>query len=209
MRKTRPAVNWAIALFCVAVAGLCAFTDVLQRVSAFDAAANGFFAAYRQPPLIAIFLWITTLGAGPTVLLVVLVATALLATDERRRALIRPLWLVYLGMEATVWATKYAVGRIRPDFISAASATSPSFPSGHSAGSLAIYGFLAYVIALRVTRARHRAVVLLFAAVMVLAIGLSRIFLSLHFVSDVVAGYVIGGFWLLAGVFYCKVTRSD
>lgn len=176
--------------------------------SDFDAAANGFFAAYRHTPLIEIFLWITTLGAGPTILMLVIVASALLATAGRR-ALVLPLWLVYLGMEATVWTTKYAVGRVRPDFISAVSATSPSFPSGHSAGSLAIYGFLAYVIALRLTDPRHKAALLLFATALVLAIGFSRIFLSLHFVTDVAAGYAIGGFWLVAGIAYCRRTPSS
>lgn len=179
----------------------------MKGLSNFDAAANSFLAAYRHTPLIEIFLWITTLGAGPTVLIVVVVASALLATAGRR-ALVPPLWLVYLGMEATVWTTKYAVGRTRPDFISAASATSPSFPSGHSAGSLAIYGFLTYVIALRLTDRRQRAGVFLFTAAVVLAVGFSRVFLSLHFVTDVVAGYAIGGFWLVAGIAYCRRTSS-
>jgi membrane-associated phospholipid phosphatase len=183
------------------------FTDLVQKVSDLDIAANGFFGPYRHTPLIESFLWITTLGAGPTVLAVVIVASGLLATGERR-ALVRPLWLVYLGMEATVWSTKYAVGRIRPDFISAASALSPSFPSGHSAGSIAIYGFLAYVIALRLTDARQRAGIYLFTGGVVLAVGFSRIFLSLHFVTDVIAGYLIGGFWLLAGIAYCRRTPS-
>ena len=77
----------------------------MKGLSDFDAAANSFFAAYRQTPLIEIFLWITTLGAGPTVLVVVFVASALLVTAGRR-ALVAPLWLTYLGMEATVWTTK-------------------------------------------------------------------------------------------------------
>jgi membrane-associated phospholipid phosphatase len=180
----------------------------LKELSDFDAAANSFFAAYRHTPLIEFFLWITTLGAGPTLLVVVIVASALLATAGRR-ALVPPLWLVYLGMEATVWTTKYGVGRTRPDFISAASATSPSFPSGHSAGSLAIYGFLAYVIALRLTERRQRAGVFMLTAAVVLAVGFSRIFLSLHFVTDVLAGYAIGGFWLAAGITYCRRTPSN
>ena len=90
------------------------FTDLIQKVSDLDIAANGSFGPYRHTPLIEIFLWITTLGAGPAVLAVVVVASALLATGQRR-VLVRPLWLLYLGMEATVWSTKYAVGRIRPE----------------------------------------------------------------------------------------------
>ena len=179
------------------------FTDLIQKVSDLDIAANGSFGPYRHTPLIEIFLWITTLGAGPAVLAVVVVASALLATGQRR-VLVRPLWLLYLGMEATVWSTKYAVGRIRPDFISNVSALSPSFPSGHSAGSLAIYGFLSYVIARRLTDSRQKAAVFLLTTAVVLAIGFSRIFLSLHFVTDVIAGYLIGGLRLLAGIASCR-----
>jgi membrane-associated phospholipid phosphatase len=197
----------AIAVLYTAAVALSALTALVTKYASLDIAANGFFGPYRQRPLIDIFLWITTLGAGPTLLIVVLVASALLATAGRG-ALVRPLWLVYLGTEATVWATKYAVGRVRPDFISAASASSPSFPSGHSAGSLAIYGFLAYAIALRLADARHRTGIFLLTATVVFAIGFSRIFLSLHFVTDVIAGYAIGSFWLLAGILYCRRTAS-
>ena len=64
------------------------------------------------------------------------------------------------------------------------------------------------MIALRLTDVRQRAAIYIFTAAVIFAVGFSRIFLSLHFVTDVVAGYAIGGVWLVAGIAYCRRTPS-
>jgi undecaprenyl-diphosphatase len=77
-----------------------------------------------------------------------------------------------------------------------ATASSFSFPSGHALVSLAVYGSLALVVA-RHTRSRRRAAAILaVAAIWILAIGFSRLYLGVHFLSDVLAGYAAGAAWL-------------
>jgi undecaprenyl-diphosphatase len=74
---------------------------------------------------------------------------------------------------------------------------SPSFPSGHSMGSMIAYGMLAYLLVLTLAprkRACYGAIVAL--ALLVLAIGFSRMYLGAHWFSDVVAGFVLGAAWL-------------
>ncbi len=177
----------------------------------FDKALNAFLALWRTAPLIDLFLWITVLGAGPTITMVALVASAFLWADARR-GLIVPLWLTLLGAEATSWSGKYLVGRVRPDFIEAAretmSALSPSYPSGHATASMAVYGFLAYAIARDLGSLRSRFEVAFWTSVLVGSIGFSRMFLSLHFASDVAGGFLVGGFWLLAGFILAERSRT-
>jgi undecaprenyl-diphosphatase len=74
-----------------------------------------------------------------------------------------------------------------------------SFPSGHSLFSILLYGLIAYTLVSRRSRPLHRAATMVGAASLVAGIGLSRIYLGMHWPTDVLAGYITGGMWL-AGV---------
>ncbi|HKO15135.1 MAG TPA: phosphatase PAP2 family protein [Gemmatimonadaceae bacterium] len=74
-----------------------------------------------------------------------------------------------------------------------------SFPSGHALGSVIGFGMLAYLLAGFWSPARrHRFLVAATADLLVLAIGLSRLYLVVHYLSDVIAGYAAGLVWLAA-----------
>jgi membrane-associated phospholipid phosphatase len=71
-----------------------------------------------------------------------------------------------------------------------------SFPSGHAAEALAVWGMMALLAAVLVTRRRW--IPVLSAALIVLLVGASRVYLDAHWLTDVLAGYAAGGFWLSA-----------
>jgi membrane-associated phospholipid phosphatase len=113
-------------------------------------------------------------------------------------------WSLLLGWLAAIIGTgilntelKAVVRRLRPQ-LPEPWLTEPgwSFPSGHAMGSLVAYGFLAYLLT-RITPADfpRRTAVTVFAA-LVLLIGFSRIYLGVHFLSDVIGGYAAGAVWL-------------
>lgn len=164
----------------------------------FDQAINAYFTPWRERPLIAVFLWITALGAGPALTVVAITATGFLWAD-RRPGYILPLWVAFLGAQATTWSGKYFVARHRPDFIQAVSEDSPSFPSGHATASLVLYGFLACALVRNLPGRRERFEVAFWTATLIAAIGFSRLFLSLHYTTDILAGFMVGTFWLLVG----------
>ena len=187
-----------LAVDLAALAVLTLGVTQFRGVGSWDHAANALFAPYRDGALLGAFLWITDLGAGAGRIAVVASATALLWAF-RHPGLILPYWVVFLGTEATTWGLKYFVGRARPDFVTEAIALSPSFPSAHAAGSVAVYGFLAYLTAREVAGWRERVTVGAVAGALVAVIGFSRIFLSVHFVTDVMGGFLIAAFWLAIG----------
>jgi membrane protein DedA with SNARE-associated domain/membrane-associated phospholipid phosphatase len=82
-----------------------------------------------------------------------------------------------------------------------------SFPSGHAMGSLVAYGMLAYVLVLRLHSTARRAVIA-GAIVLVLAIGFTRLFLGVHYFSDVIAGYAGGTVWLAVCISGLEVLRQ-
>ena len=171
-----------------------------------DQGVNAFFAPYRTPWLVGAFIWITALGAGPAVTGMVAVASVLLWSQGQARLLV-PLWITFLGAQGTTWAGKYAIGRTRPAFLDAVTEATPSFPSGHATASAALIGFLAYVAARGLPGARQRFDVAFWSAAAIGLICFSRIFLSLHYLTDVAAGVLVGTFWLLVGFTVAELGR--
>ena len=75
-----------------------------------------------------------------------------------------------------------------------------SFPSGHSLFSSVLYGLIAYLVLSRHSPMLHRAIAAALAIALPLAIGLSRIYLGMHFPTDVLAGFITGAVWLSATI---------
>ncbi|MEO5780104.1 MULTISPECIES: phosphatase PAP2 family protein [Arthrobacter] len=95
-------------------------------------------------------------------------------------------------------AGKQLIGRTRPPLTDAVPPfeSSASFPSGHSLNSVVIAGVVAYLIILRLKSLRSRVLTAAAAAVFAAAIGLSRVYLGHHWLTDVLAAWALGAAWL-------------
>lgn len=165
----------------------------------FDEGINRLIGLIRTDAMVTVFIWITDLGGPVALVAVALVATGLLWA-HCRSPIIAPLWLTFIGSQMTNYAGKHALARQRPDFAAEVSAFTPSFRSGHATGAIAVYGFIAYIVARDLTTTRQRFEITHWTAVLVCFIGFSRMFLGLHYASDVAAGFLVGGFCLLFGL---------
>ena len=114
-----------------------------------------------------------------------------------------PLWIAFIGAETMSWSLKVLIDRARPPFIDGLTAASPSFPSAHAAVAVSVYGALAVMIA-AAAHSRSRTVVYGAAVAVIGLIAFSRLILSLHYLSDVAGGLLVGALWVCVA-FY--VTR--
>ena len=176
------------AALLVAVVGFPAVTRI-------DEAINLALAPLRSAGTVHFFIWVTALGSG-AVLLPVLVTTTV-AFGLQRSAGLRGLWLGYVGTIACVWLVKFAVLRPRPPFLTVVTAASPSFPSEHAAGAAVVYGILARLAMRGLPEGDgRRGGIAALAAALIFAVGFSRVFLSVHYSTDVLGGYALAGFWI-------------
>jgi membrane protein DedA with SNARE-associated domain/membrane-associated phospholipid phosphatase len=162
----------------------------------FDRAAAAYLHSLATPPLTTFFLVVTALGSIETVTLLGVIVAAILA--RRRQWLYLGTWVVAVGGSAALnRLLKGLFDRPRPFFEHPLLLeTSYSFPSGHAMESFVVYGMLAYFAVLALESWRARIAAVFGAVLLVLLIGFSRMYLGVHYFSDVVAGYAAGGVWL-------------
>jgi undecaprenyl-diphosphatase len=152
------------------------------------------------------FYWVTQIG-GPVLTALVVAGVAWLAWRRRRRDALA-LAIVSTGGILLSNGLKLLFQRVRPEtateFITR---HSWSFPSGHALNSMVSYGFLAVLVLERTRGRRQRMAVLAAAAILIGAIGFSRLYLGVHYLSDVLAGWVAGGAWLIASIFAYRYAK--
>ncbi len=93
---------------------------------------------------------------------------------------------------------KYGFHRQRPGLHRLVEVSGFSFPSGHSMMSFIFYGLMVYLVWVNFGGRALRLVVSVLLVLIILAVGISRIYLGVHYPSDVLAGFAAGGFWLVA-----------
>ena len=159
-----------------------------------DGLVNAGLKVIRTRATLGAGAWISQIGTGAAGAIVCLVASGALGSSGRTRW-IAPIWIAFIGAQITTWPLKFITARQRPNFLDGITAASPSFPSAHATVSMAVYGVIALAIA--DGAAQGRAVVIAVAAALILSISFSRLLLSLHYLTDVLAGAAIGLFWVL------------
>jgi membrane protein DedA with SNARE-associated domain/membrane-associated phospholipid phosphatase len=175
----------------------------------FDRVVDDYLHSHATPPLTKFFLVVTAFGSLEAIVLLGVVVAALLAW--RRMWMLLVTWLAAVAGSALLdRLLKEFFHRPRPHFAHPLLVeTSYSFPSGHAMESFVVYGMLAYfaVLALRTWEARVG--VVCGAALLVVLIGFSRMYLGVHYFSDVIAGYAAGGVWLSALITGAETIRRS
>jgi len=202
----------ALGIFLVAGVIVAAFltwvfSELAERVmsggtQAFDESILRWMSAHHSKALTSTMLEITTLGTGTVLLMIVCVAALFLTlTKHKYSALL--LLVATGGVLLLDMVLKLQFNRPRPHvFIWGTQAFGSSFPSGHAMGATVTYSTVAYLAARLHRRSWARWLTMLMALVVIFLIGVSRMYLGVHYPSDVLAGAIMG----LAWAAFCMAT---
>jgi membrane-associated phospholipid phosphatase len=169
-----------------------------------DQSILNFFVGHRVEWLTTIMLVITYAGSYMIVISLTLLS-AISFYIHKHYIKILPLFISVGGAVVTTAILKIIVGRGRPPLADMLYLeTDPSFPSGHATAAIALYGFLIYAIWSYSAKApRDKSYFIYFTtclfSVLIVLVGISRLYLGVHYLSDVLAGYVVGLIWILIG----------
>ncbi|MEK7628238.1 MAG: phosphatase PAP2 family protein [Patescibacteria group bacterium] len=140
-----------------------------------------------------------TLLADVRFILAATVVASLALYLWHNRTYIFPLWISVVGSTIFSVIVKEYVQRPRPD-ISLFVENSFSFPSGHATVAMVFYGFLMYFLISRAQSQIYKFLVAFLGLLTVLAVGFSRVYFGVHYLSDVLGGYLVGMYWLLIAI---------
>ena len=190
----------AAIIVMLALLGAEVYEDVVDESGAagLDQPALAFAKQIRSPELDGAMTAFTNIGGsiGMPILAGVLTAWLTFATRTWR-----PIILVGGAAAVSVTATnvgKRLLGRTRPDYVDAVPPyeTSPSFPSGHTLNTTVVIGVLVYLMCLEVAHLWLQVSVVVAGILFTGAMGLSRVFLGHHWLTDVIAAWLLGLAWL-------------
>lgn len=180
--------------------------EVLDREAfAFDKIILLWIHSFANPTLDRIMQTITRLNDPNTAVIVVIITVSLLLWRQYYQE-VKIFFINCAGGVILSYGLKSIFGKTRPDlWQSAIKEVSFSYPSGHALGSTVLYGFLAYLLA---TRYRQFSwLIYLLAVSIVGAIGLSRLYLGVHWPTDIIGGYGIGFLWLTFCITMLKLQK--
>jgi undecaprenyl-diphosphatase len=189
-------------LFCFAI-----LLDVHSRDSwyAFDLNLVNLLAQLRTPAVTRIFILITHLGSAPVVAIMVTVMVAVCAWRGQYKSLFVILGSIVVSMILNQ-AIEVIYRRSRPELsLRLMTVGGFSFPSGHATVVFAMFGSLYYWLWNHPGILRIRATLAFILLLCALMVGFSRVYLGLHYPSDVVAGFCVG----CAGVFLCATVAVN
>ncbi|MFD2172030.1 phosphatase PAP2 family protein [Tumebacillus lipolyticus] len=198
-----------ISLF--AAIGLVLIANLIEweRVIRFDSSIITFITEFHSELMTKVMIAITTFGNTESVVIISLLALFLLYRLGNNKLEMAIVFLVVGASGAVNYLIKNLVQRIRPDQNPLIIEHGFSFPSGHSMSAFALYGVLAFMVWLKVENKWLRAALISACAGLVLLIGTSRIYLGVHYPSDVIGGFLGGASLIGLAVWFYQQKRTE
>ena len=177
-----------------------------KEAFAFDKTILLWIHQFANPTWDNIMLNITKIG-NPTTVVTITIITFGILWWKRYRQEAKIFVLHALGGAILSYGLKLSFSKARPQlWQQLITEKSYSYPSGHALGSMVLYGFIAYLLASHYPK--QSKIIYTFAVILIGAIGLSRLYLGVHWPTDVIAGYGVGYLWLMFSITMLKLQKS-
>lgn len=190
-----------IALIFV-IAGINLFvelTDTLHTdaLANYDRRITDFITSFRSPQLNKILQFITELGDFNGYLIMTAISTITFYLLFKNWRYVIEIFFVLVVSGLSNVALKQVINRARPDAEHLVSVSSLSYPSGHAMSAISFYGFIIYIIYNLKLKGWVKTGLITIFSLLIFAIGFSRIYLGVHYPSDVAGGYIAGLIWVI------------
>lgn len=211
-RQFRRFRNYLAIAFLLSVGCLLLFTKLAEdllynELNRFDLMVINYLNTYHTTELTNFMKLITNLGSFIVIFPITLFFVYYLYKVKRHFWDTYALIISLGGGIILNEVLKWSFHRSRPNIARLVEAGGYSFPSGHSMMSFIFYGFISYLIWINLRGYFMRFLSIGVFLILTILIGISRIYLGVHYPSDVIAGFAAGGFWLLGCIIALQFMR--
>ena len=193
---------WGLVISVVSLIGFSTMAFLISKhdILAFDSAIISYVQGLETPALTAIMKVFTFIGSGNAIFVIAIVVMVILYVVLHHRselvffAIVVSLSGIFNGMLKDVFQ------RARPDLHRLIEIGGYSFPSGHAMGAMTVYGALAFLLWRHTSTHRGRTILIILSVIMIFMIGISRVYLGVHYPSDILGGYFASIVWLTIAI---------
>lgn len=192
-------LKWLICLITFFLFIIISYLVIKDKTFSFDTTIYNFFAKHQNPNLTKIVILITNLASELTLIILTLLIFIIIKNKKIGFISLINLIIILLLNQGL----KLLFVRERPtDMI--INMSGYSYPSGHSMISFAFYGFLIYLLHKTELSKITKYLISTFLIILIIAIGLSRIYLHVHYASDVLSGFCLSASYLIIFIYYAE-----
>lgn len=211
LAKFSKSLIWGLSISVLLLAIFAKLSDDLlyHELDSFDRVIGELIRGFDTPYLTRVAIIITHLGSAyiETGLLFIVGALLWFRLKHTWETVLLAISLGGAWLLNTI--LKELFQRARPDIVHLVKAGGYSFPSGHAMVATAFYGVIGYLLWLHLrNRSKPSWYIIVLTFALIIMIGISRIYLGVHFASDVIAGYAAGGVWAIACIIGLKEIRK-
>lgn len=199
---TLPYVITVIVALVIVVGGINLFVELTETLKTetlvtYDTAITDYVISHRSPGLTSYFKFMTNVGDayGYLIVLAIFLLVSLLVFKRWKYVVQATLVLALATISNMV--LKRFIDRARPGIEHLVSVETLSYPSGHAMSAMAFYGFLIFLLTKFNINKLMKYVLILVLITIILSIGISRIYLGVHFPSDIAGGFIAGFIWVV------------
>jgi len=197
-----------IGIICVIGFGIVALFISDHKINQFDSSVILAVQGQESPMLTSIMKFFTFIGSTPIVVILSLLIMVFLYKVLHHRQELIIFFAAIAGSAILNEILKNMFHRVRPNLHRLIPIEGYSFPSGHAMSAFAVYGILAFLLWRHINSRLGRSLLIAFSVIMILAIGISRIYLGVHYPSDVLGGYLASGFWLAILIWFFQYFKE-
>jgi undecaprenyl-diphosphatase len=199
---TLPYVITVLVALAIVVGGINLFVELTETLktemlASYDTAITDYVISHRTPGFTSYFKLMTNLGDayGYLIVLVIFLSISLLVF-KRWKYVVQATLILALATISNMVLKRF-IDRARPGIEHLVSVETLSYPSGHAMSAMAFYGFLIFLVTKFKINKVMKYVLILVLVTIILSIGISRIYLGVHFPSDIAGGFIAGFIWVV------------
>jgi undecaprenyl-diphosphatase len=191
-----------ISIVSFLVFSFLAYTISAKEILQFDTAIITFIQGVESPGLTAVMKILSIIGDTPAVIILSLVVLFFLYKVLKHRSELVLFVVALSGSAILNLLLKYFFQRTRPEIHRLVEIEGYSFPSGHAMNACTVYTIIAFLLWHNIATKTGRTILIILSTIMILSIGISRIYLGVHYPSDIFGGYLASGFWITIAIWY-------